>query len=188
MLAFARGLSLKTVIYGGDEAWRCADELKRDGTPVLVSLKWPERPKDEDPAHEDALRLLEYREKAPGTPAALARAGVKFAFYSDGLTNQKDVKKNLRKARDAGLAEDQAIRALTLNPAEIYGVADRLGSIDAGKIANLVLTDGDWFDDKTHVKLVFVDGVRYEPLPEEKKKEDDKKTGDSPTPAQEAIQ
>jgi len=60
------------------------------------------------------------------------------------------------------LAPDAGLRALTLSPAEIYGVADRLGSIEKGKIANLVVTDGDLFDEKTKIKMVFVDGRRFE--------------------------
>jgi imidazolonepropionase-like amidohydrolase len=144
----------------------------------LVSLKWPERAKDADPALDDPLRTLEFRDKAPSTPAALVKAKIQFAFYSDGLNNPKDLRKALKKALDAGLTKDEAIRALTLSPAEIYGVADRLGSIDAGKIANLVVTDGDWFEEKTKVKYVFVDGTRFEPLPEEPKKPGDAKPTD----------
>jgi hypothetical protein len=63
---------------------------------------------------------------------------------------------------DAGLTADAALRALTLSPAEIFGVSEILGSIDRGKIANLVVTDGDLFDKKTKVKIVFVDGRKFE--------------------------
>ena len=63
------------------------------------------------------------------------------------------------------------MRALTLSPAEIYGVSDRLGSIETGKIANLVVTDGNLFDDKTKIKLVFVDGQRFEIHEPEKPKD-----------------
>ena len=72
---------------------------------------------------------------------------------------------------DAGLTEAAAVRALTLSAAEIYGVADRLGSIEVGKIANLVVTDGDLFSDKTKTKYVFVDGRKFEIKEEEKPKE-----------------
>ncbi len=68
----------------------------------------------------------------------------------------------MKKAIDAGLSPDAALRALTLSPAEIFGVADVTGSIEKGKIANLVVTDGDLFDKKTKVKMVFVDGRKYE--------------------------
>jgi imidazolonepropionase-like amidohydrolase len=103
------------------------------------------------------------RAKAPSTPGMLAKAQVKFAFYSDGIANPKDVTKAVKKAIDAGLAPADAVRAMTLSAAEIYNVADRLGSIDKGKIANLVVTEGDLFQDRTKVKYVFVDGMKFEP-------------------------
>jgi len=106
------------------------------------------------------------RDKAPSTPGVLAKAQVKFAFYSDGIANPKDVAKAVKKAIDAGLAPADAVRAMTLSAAEIYNVADRLGSIDKGKIANLVVTEGDLFQDRTKVKYVFVDGAKYEPQPD----------------------
>jgi imidazolonepropionase-like amidohydrolase len=167
MAALAKEIGLNPVLYGGHEAWRAVDLLRDAKIPVLVSLKFPEKARDADPAADEPLRLLEFRDKAPSTPAALARAGVKFAFYSDGITNPRDLMRALRKAVDAGLPSEQAIRALTLSPAEIYGVDNRTGSIDKGKIANLVIADGDLFAEKTKIKYVFVDGNKFEPLPEE---------------------
>ena len=110
-------------------------------------------------------------DKAPSSPAALAKAGVQFAFYSGGITSSKDILKAVKKSIDAGLAPDAALRALTLTPAQIYDVSDRLGSIETGKIANLVVTDGDLFAEKTKIKLVFVDGERFEIREPEKPKE-----------------
>jgi imidazolonepropionase-like amidohydrolase len=72
----------------------------------------------------------------------------------------------VKKAVDAGLDREVAVRALTLSPAEIYGVSDRIGSIEPGKIANLTVTDGDLFQTSTKVKFVVIDGVKYEPVPE----------------------
>jgi imidazolonepropionase-like amidohydrolase len=112
------------------------------------------------------LRALELHEKAPSTPGALANAGVPFALYSDGVTNSHDLKRALKKALDAGLSEDALVRAFTLSPAEIYGLSDRLGSIEKGKIANLVVTKGNLFGDKTEVKFIFVDGKKFTPEPE----------------------
>ena len=96
----------------------------------------------------------------------LQKAGVKFALYSDGLDAPRDLQRAVKKAIDAGLSREDALRALTLSPAEIYGVADRLGSIEKGKIANLVVTKGDIFDDRTKVEMIFVDGKKYTPAPE----------------------
>jgi len=159
------------VIYGGQMAYEVAPEIAAQKIPVLVNLKWPEAEKDTDPDEKPSLRALRFRDKAPSSPATLAKAGVKFGFYSGGITAPKDILKAAKKSIDAGLAPDAALRALTLSPAEIYGVADRLGSIENGKIANLVVTDGDLFEEKTKIKLVFVDGRRYEIHEPEKPKD-----------------
>ena len=87
---------------------------------------------------------------------------MKFAFYSGETANPKDLLKAVKKSIDAGLSPDEALRALTLAPAEIFGVSDRLGTIEKGKIANLVVTDGDLFSEKSKIKYVFVDGKRFE--------------------------
>ena len=148
-------------IYGGQMSYELADEIAAKKLPVLVDLKWPEADKDGDPDDVPSLRTLRFRDRAPSSPAALAKAGVKFAFYSGGIAAPKDVLKAAKKSIDAGLASDAALRALTLSPAEIFGVGDRLGSLEKGKIANLVITDGDLFDEKTKIKYVFVDGRRF---------------------------
>lgn len=167
MLAFAKELKVEAILYGGHEAWRSTDALKAAGNPVLLSLKYPERAPDSDPTLDEPLRVLELREKAPSAAGALAKAGIRFAFYSDGVSAPADLKAAVKKAIDAGLAPDAALRAMTLSPAEIYGVAERLGSVDKGKIANLVVADGDLFAQATKVKYVFVDGGKFEPPPVE---------------------
>jgi imidazolonepropionase-like amidohydrolase len=170
-LRLADEWKVRAVLYGGQQGYEVAAALAASKIPVLVSLKWPERSKDGDPEAEQTLRALRFRDQAPGTPAALAKAGVKFAFYSDGIATTKDIFKSLKKASDAGLAPDAALRALTLDSAEILGLSDRLGSIAPGKIANLVVTDGDIFNEKSKVKHVFVDGrwfVIHEETPPEK--------------------
>ena len=159
------------VIYGGQMAYEVASEIATKKLPVLVNLKWPEADKDADPEDKPSLRTLQFRDRAPSSPAALVKAGVKFAFYSGGITAPKDTLKAAKKSIDAGLAPDAALRALTLSPAEIFGVADRLGSLENGKIANLVVTDGDLFEEKTKIKMVFVDGHRFEVREPEKPKE-----------------
>jgi len=159
------------VIYGGQMAYEVASEIATKKLPVLVNLKWPEADKDADPEDKPSLRTLQFRDRAPSSPAALVKASVKFAFYSGGITAPKDTLKAAKKSIDAGLAPDAALRALTLSPAEIFGVADRLGSLENGKIANLVVTDGDLFEEKTKIKMVFVDGHRFEVREPEKPKE-----------------
>lgn len=166
MLRLAAEIRRTPVIYGGHEAWRSAELLRESGVPVIVSLKWPERDREADPDIEESLRILEMREKAPSTPAALAKAGVRFAFSSGGLTSRRDFVRAVRRALNAGLSEEHAVQALTLHAAEIYGLSDRLGTIEPGKIANLVVCSGDLFQEKTEIKHVFVDGKKYQPVPE----------------------
>lgn len=149
-------------LYGVQQSYDVANEIAAKKIPVLVNLKWPEPPKDADPADVPSLKELRFRDRAPGTPAALVKAGVKFGFYSGGLDSTEGIRKNLKKAVDAGLSPEAALRALTIDPATILGVSDRLGSIERGKIANLVVADGDIFGEKTKVKIVFVDGKRFE--------------------------
>jgi imidazolonepropionase-like amidohydrolase len=159
------------VIYGAQMAYENAADIAAKKLPVLVNAKWPEAEKDADPEDKPTLRELRFRDRAPSAPAALTKANVKFAFYSGGLTTPKDVLKAVKKSIDAGLPADVALRSLTLSAAEIYGVSDRMGSIEVGKIANLVVTDGDLFDEKTKIKMVFVDGRRFETHEPEKPKD-----------------
>jgi hypothetical protein len=162
MIRFAKELKRPAILYGAHEGYRMADELRKAGMPVLISLKWPEAARDKDPDEVDSLRTLELRDNAPATPAALAKAGVKFAFYSDG---SESAVRSVRAAIAKGLTAEEALRAMTLSVAEIFAVADRLGSIEKGKIANLVVTQGDLFAERPQIQYVFVDGVRYEPQP-----------------------
>ena len=155
------------IIYGAREAYRpeAAELLKKANVPVLLSIHWPTPPartSDSDDSNE-TLRTLIERDKAPSAPAVLQKAGVKFAFYSDGAESPRDFQRAVKKAIDAGLSREDALRALTLSPAEIYGIADRVGSIEKGKIANIVVTKGEIFDDGTQIVMVFVDGKKYTP-------------------------
>lgn len=165
MIHFAAELKQPAIYYGIREGFedRSVDYLKKANATVLVSLRWPEKARDQDPEAEDPYRQMVIREKAPTTPAVLQKAGIKFALYSDGLDAPRDLQRAVKKAIDNGLSREDALRALTLSPAEIYGVQDRLGSIEKGKIANLVVTKGEIFDDRTRVQFVLVDGNKYVP-------------------------
>jgi len=170
-LELADRWKVNAAIYGGQAGYEMADEIAAKKMPVLVNLKWPEAEKDGDPDQTPTLRTLRLRDRAPSTPAAFTKAGVKFAFYSGDTANPKDLLKAVKKSIDAGLTSDAALRALTLSAAELYRVSDRLGSIEKGKIANLVVADGDLFNEKTKIKYVFVDGRRYEIREPEKPKD-----------------
>jgi imidazolonepropionase-like amidohydrolase len=157
-LDMAKSFSLQPIIAGGREAGQVVDELKAANARVIVSLNYPTRPESLAPDADEPLNTLRARAQAPAAAAALARAGVPFAFASAGLEHPADVVKNAAKAVHQGLARDQALAALTLDAARMAGVADRVGSIEVGKLANLVVTSGDLFDEKSAVKHVFVHG------------------------------
>jgi hypothetical protein len=168
MLHFAAELKQPLIIYGGRETFRpeAAALLKKYNVPVLLSMRWPEASRDADPDELESMRTLETRDKAAVAPSVLQKAGVKFAFYTDGLDAARDLQRAVKKALDNGLSREDALRALTLSPAEIYGVANRMGSIEKGKIANLVVTRGEIFDDRTKVEMTLVDGRKYVPAQE----------------------
>jgi imidazolonepropionase-like amidohydrolase len=155
-------INANTVLYGAQQGYAAAETLAAAKAPVLVSLEWPEKDKESDPERGVSLRELRFRDQAPSTPAALQGAGVRFAFYSGGIKKPADILNNVRRAIEAGLPAEAALRALTLSAAEIYGVSDRLGSLEPGKIANLTVTEGDLFAEDTKVKMVFIDGQKYE--------------------------
>src|ERR1035437_9210705 len=168
MLHLAADLKQPVIIYGGRETFRpeAAALLKKFNAPILLSMKWPEASRDADPDEPDSMRTLDTRDRAALAPAVLQKPGVKFACYSDGLDAARDLQRAIKKALDNGLSREDALRALTLSPAEIYGVANRLGSIEPGKIGNLVVTRGDIFDDRTKVEMILVDGRKYVPAPD----------------------
>ena len=171
MLRFGAELKQPMILYGARDAYRpeAIDLLKKANATVLLSLRWPTPParaaaaNADDSESTETLRTLIERDQAPSAPAALQKAGIKYALYSDGQDNPRDFNRAVKKAIDSGLSREDALRALTLTPAEIYGIADRVGSIEKGKIANLVLTKGEIFDDRTQVMMVFVDGKKYTP-------------------------
>lgn len=178
-LRMAPMLGARWALSGAQQGYIVPAEIAAANVPVFINVNWPApgaggggggrgggggggRGGGED---TDTLRTLRFRDRAPSTPGLLNKAGVKIAFMSGGVTNPKDTLRNVAKSIAAGLPADAALRALTLGAAEILGVSDRLGSIEPGKIANLVVTDGDIFADRTAVKYVFVDGKFYIPPP-----------------------
>jgi len=165
-LDLAAGLKLKMILVGGAEAGKMARVLKEAGVPVLLTAKFPERDRDADPEAEEELAVLRRRVEASSHAAALANAGVPFAFESDDMANPRDFIRNVGRSVESGLDRSTALRALTLTAAEILGAADKIGSIEKGKCANLFLATGDIFDPRTRVKLVFVDGRKFE-IPEQ---------------------
>src|SRR3954454_10718393 len=115
MIRFIAELKQPAVLYGIREGYRpeAAELLKKAGLPVLVSLRWPTPPAGPDVRLEDeTLRQLETYDLAPAAPAMFQKAGVKFALYSDGIDTQRDLHRAVKKALEAGLTREQALRAM----------------------------------------------------------------------------
>jgi len=144
---FAGEHGLKLIIAGGLEAWRCADLLKEKDVPVLLQV-------DRLP-----LRESDRYDASFTNPSALHRAGVRFAIVSDDAADTRNLPYEAAMARAYGLPADVALRAITLSPAEIFGVADRMGALAVGKDADVFVATGDIMDTRTQVTHVFVDGA-----------------------------
>ena len=146
-IAFARERGLKLVVTGGLEAWRCADALKAADAAVLLNVdRLPRRRADPyDAAYANA--------------AALHAKGVRFAIVSDDASLSRNLPYEAAMARAFGLPADAALRAITISPAEILGVASRMGSLETGKDGNVVVATGDIMDHRTSVTHVFIEGV-----------------------------
>jgi imidazolonepropionase-like amidohydrolase len=139
------------VIVSSGDVWRVADELARRKIAVIVAGTF------DPPMRQDAP----YDERF-AVPGKLAKAGVRFCIADDGEADAAMLARNLpyhaAVAVAFGLSRDEALRAVTLYPAQILGVADQLGSIEPGKIADLVVADGDPLEVTTHVEQVYIRG------------------------------
>ncbi|HUQ32691.1 MAG TPA: amidohydrolase family protein [Pyrinomonadaceae bacterium] len=163
-LDLAEEFNLRVIISGGGESWKVTERLR--DVPVLLSLNFPKRTTAQvAEADPDPLRVLRERVDAPKTAGRLAAARVRFAFQSGAMTSISDYLSNAAKAIENGLAREEALRALTINAAEILGLADRLGTIEVGKIANLTVTRGELFDRSARIAHVFIDGQPVELKP-----------------------
>ena len=158
-LDLANEFKLRLIVAGGREADRVADRLAKQSVPVLLSLNLPRRTTAAIPeADPETMRVLRERVEAQQTAGKLVKAGVRFAFQSGSLTNMSDLMVNAGRVIENGLQPTDALRAFTIWPAQILGVENQLGSIEAGKIANLTVTRGDLFDRNSRVMHVFIDG------------------------------
>jgi len=171
--AIAKEFNLRYVISGARQGYRFADELKANSIPVLVSVKWPVAPTNKDDREEQPLRLIRDRQLAPTTPSVLQKSGVTYALVT-GAGKTSDFLPGIRKAIDNGLSADDALRAVTITPARIFGIDKQVGTLEKGKIANVVITDKPIFVKDAKVKRVYIDG-REAKLPAA----DEKKTGTS---------
>jgi imidazolonepropionase-like amidohydrolase len=145
---FADEMKLKPIILGGDDAWKVAGLLRDKNVPVILTgiFSLPNR---EDDAYDTLYE----------NPAKLQQAGVRFCISTgDSGPEVRNLPQYAGMAAAFGLSKADAVKAVTLYPAQILNVADRLGSIETGKMANLVVTDGDLLEVRSHVRYLFIDG------------------------------
>ena len=153
-------------IMGNGYEYRRIEEMPASF--MIIPLNFPAKPEVADPqnALQYSTEQLKHWDMAPDNAAKLADAGFQFALTSAELKDKKDFRKNLSRAVNRGLNESAALAALTTNPAKEFGQAKRLGKVAPGFIANLVVTDGNYFDKKSKVQSVWIDGNEYEVAPD----------------------
>jgi len=152
-LKFADEMKLKPIILGGNDAWKVANLLKEKNVPVILTGIF-ELPAREDDTYDELYE----------NPSKLQQAGVRFSISTgDPGAEVRNLPLYAGMAGAFGLSKTDALKAVTLYPAQILNVSDRLGSIEPGKMANLVVTDGDLLEVRTHIKYLFIDG-RQVPL------------------------
>jgi imidazolonepropionase-like amidohydrolase len=160
-VGLAEEFNLKYLLSGAYQSYQIADYLKSKNATVLLSLSFPQKPAGLEDPESEPLRTLRDRAEAPKAAATLYKAGVRFAFMSGTLTRPTDYIANAARAIEAGLPKEEALKAMTIYPAQIFGVSEQLGSIEKGKIANLIIASGDVFARDTKVKHIFVDGKYF---------------------------
>ncbi|MHA7102321.1 amidohydrolase family protein [Roseivirga pacifica] len=169
-------LGFKLIVAGVEQSWTLIDELKSTNTPIFLSLDLPKEPKNakegDDISEEvEALeaRRMEFYNLHVGQAAELEKAGIKFGFSAKGIRGG-DLKKNLTTMIEHGLSEDAALAALTTNAADILGISQIAGTVQTGKVANLMVTSAPYFTKDSQVRYMFVDGEKYEYEKKEAKK------------------
>lgn len=151
-VTWAKTRGLRAVIVGGREAPMCAELLKANNVPVIVTGTHA-FPRRADGAYDEAFTL----------PARLEAAGVKWCMASGQETaHERNLPHQAATAVAYGLDHDAGLRSITLSAAEVLGVADRLGSVDAGKNATLIITTGDPLELTTQVEMAWIDGRRID--------------------------
>jgi imidazolonepropionase-like amidohydrolase len=159
----AEEFGLRIAIRGSGAEYRQLQRVAALGVPLILPVHFPDAPDVADP--EDALTVslaaLWHWEAAPANAGLLLGAGVPVALTSDGLPKRADFPARVRRAIEHGLSPDDALAALTTVPAQILGVAGDLGTIEKGRLAHLVITDGDLFAQGTQILDLFIDGERH---------------------------
>ncbi len=157
----ARELGLDFCLVASGQEWRRPDLAKATGAIFIVPLDFPDLPDLPDESDWDQVQLDPLRawDWAPENAALLRRQGLEVALTTQGLADKKKFRQNLRLALDRGLAEADALAALTAIPARLCGVENLLGTIEPGKLANLAVVEGgSYFDPEAKVREVWIDG------------------------------
>ncbi|MEQ1922700.1 MAG: amidohydrolase family protein [Pyrinomonadaceae bacterium] len=145
---FVAEMKVKGILMGGQEAWKAADVLKTNNIPVIYTNIYNLPVRDDDD--------YDYLFAAPGKMAA---AGVKFCISTgDTGPEVRDLPYQAGLAGAFGLSKEDALKSVTLYAAEILGVADKMGSLDVGKVANIVVADGELLEARTNIKYMFING------------------------------
>lgn len=153
VIKFVEETKTKGIIIGGQEAWKSAAGLKKNNIAVIFTNMFNLPVRDDD-AYDEFF----------AAPSKLAQSGVKFAISTgDDGANVRDLPYQAGTAAAFGLSKDDALKSVTLYPAQILGIADKYGSLETGKMANVVVTTGDILDARTDVKYLFING-RLMPL------------------------
>lgn len=162
---FAEEFNLKAAIVGSGYEYRRLDEIAATGRTVIIPLHFAQPPNVASPAGalNTSLASLMHWDIAPENPARLAQAGVPIAFTAHGLKEIKDFLPHLRQAVERGLSREKALQALTTNPAILCNASDQLGTIEPGRLASLIVADGDIFDKKTRIERIWVEGKPFVP-------------------------
>jgi len=151
-IAWAEREHVKIIIGGGHDAWRVPDLLKKNDIPVLAGG-----------IHRMPSRRFESYDEPFLLPKKLYDAGIRYAIISgDEAAHERSLPYNAATAAAYGLPKDEAIKALTIYPAQIFGVAERVGSLEAGKDATLIVTTGDPLEIMTQVELEFIQGRKID--------------------------
>ncbi|RYY57206.1 MAG: amidohydrolase [Chitinophagaceae bacterium] len=151
------------IIKGGGNEYQRVKEIKATNASYIISLNYPQAQDVEDPndARFVSLKDMKHWELAPTNPAAMEKAGVPFALTTADLRTVSLFWANLRKAMEYGLTENKALDALTRTPATLMGVYDKVGSLEPGKLANFLITNGPIFGEKTSILENYVQGTPY---------------------------
>ena len=165
----AKEFGTQYIIRGADNGYQRIDELAKTKATYIIGVDFPAALDVEDPndARFVSLADMKHWELAPTNPAAFEKAGVNFSITSTDMKDSKQFLANLRKAVQYGLSEAKAIDAITKTPATILGVYDQVGSLDAGKLANFIITTDPLFNSNAKIIENWIQGNKYDVNPNE---------------------